>query len=82
MVLFGILNHEETDIDKLSSLTEVKGMLATLREKIHESGKREGKREGKRDGVFETARNMKAEGLNEALIARITGLKVTDIRKL
>jgi len=47
-----------------------------------EEGKEEGKAEGKAEGKIETARNMKQEGFDTAVIAKITGLPTAEIERL
>jgi predicted transposase/invertase (TIGR01784 family) len=51
-----------------------------------ESAKAEGREEGLKEGRYEekltTVRTMLAENINITLIAKITGLSITDIQKL
>jgi predicted transposase/invertase (TIGR01784 family) len=44
--------------------------------------KAEGKAEGKVEGKTESARRMKADGVEVALIAKYTGLSAADIEAL
>ena len=44
--------------------------------------KKEGLALGKEEGLLQTARRMKAKGLNFALIAEITGLSEAEIERL
>ena len=47
-----------------------------------EMGIEEGREEGRREMQFETAKALKAEGIDLSVISRCTGLSVEDIQKL
>ena len=61
-----------------------------LKQECFDSGKQEGYELGVQDGVeqgieqgkFDAARNMLAENVSEAAIARYTGLSVVKVREL
>ena len=53
----------------------------TLLEKLEEKGKIEGKLEGIIEGKIETARNLKAEGIDIAIILKTTGLTVEQLKE-
>jgi predicted transposase/invertase (TIGR01784 family) len=85
---------EKLDLKKITSLMEAKTMLATkwkdyenkLREQGlvqgREQGLVQGLEQGERRKAVETARKMKAEGLDSTLIRRITGLSVKELEEL
>jgi predicted transposase/invertase (TIGR01784 family) len=54
------------------------GVEMTFSEKILEEGRKEGEKKARR----ETAKKMKAKGLNLELIAETTGLSKNEIEKL
>jgi predicted transposase/invertase (TIGR01784 family) len=78
------------DLGKITSLKEAKTMFATklkeyeqkLREQGREQGIEQGREQGERRNAVETARKMKAEGLDSALICRITGLSQKEVAEL
>ena len=47
-----------------------------------QDAREEGREEGRAEGLTETARNMKTEGFDFPLIARMTGLTNEEIEKL
>ncbi|MDR0851025.1 MAG: hypothetical protein LBN36_00880 [Clostridiales Family XIII bacterium] len=75
-MLFTEYNLED---DKQVSYEE--GMIDGIAKGIAE-GKAEGIAEGEAKGKVETARGMKADGLDVALIAKYTGLSMTEIENL
>ena len=61
-----------TLLEKLEEKGELRGM---------EKGKIEGKLEGKIEGKIETARNLKAEGIDIAIIRKTTGLTEEQLKE-
>ena len=53
----------------------------TFLEKLEEKGKIEGKLEGILEGKIETARNLKAEGIDIAIILKTTGLTEEQLKE-
>ena len=47
-----------------------------------EKGLQEGLEEGRRKAILETAKNMKADGMETAAICRYTGLSEEEVEKL
>ncbi|GAB6089540.1 Rpn family recombination-promoting nuclease/putative transposase [Spirochaeta dissipatitropha] len=71
-----------SEIDKVQQLTEVKTMLAEVVDKIEQRGEQRGMQQGIQQKAHEDARKMRDEGLEIALISRITGLSEEEIREL
>ena len=65
---------EPEESAKINNIMEVKDMLTLLADRI--------KLEGKLEGKLETAKKMKAEGLDLDLIRRVTGLSKEEIEKV
>ena len=49
---------------------------------VKKMGIEEGRKEGRQEGKCDTARNMKTEGFDSSLIARMTGLTREEIERL
>lgn len=64
------------------SSKEAKQMLEVALQKERKGYFNDGKREGKREGQQEMARKMIAKGFELALVAEVTGLSETTLRKL
>ena len=47
-------------------------------EEGHEEGLEEGREEGREEGLLEAARNLKALGLDDETILKVTGIRLTD----
>ena len=77
------------EIEKMISLTDIEAMkeifpkeseqLGKEREQI---GKEIGIEEGMEKGIIKTAENMKKEGIDSLIIAKVTGLSIDEIEKL
>ena len=82
--------EQEAYEDSLKVYRDLKNVLDTARDEAFEEGKAQGKEEGKAEGKAEgqveerlaIARNMKTQGLNNAMIQQITGLSTQDIDRL
>ena len=81
------------EIEKMISLTDIEAMkeifpkeseqLGKEREQIgKEIGKEIGIEEGMEKGIIKTAENMKKEGIDSLIIAKVTGLSIDEIKKL
>jgi predicted transposase/invertase (TIGR01784 family) len=74
------------DIEQISDITEVKGMLATrLKEygrRLKEEGREEGREEERERSRRETALKMKEKGFSIEQIIEITGLSSEEVEKL
>ncbi len=81
------------EIEKMISLTDIEAMkeifpkeseqLGKEREQIgKEIGKEIGIEEGMEKGIIKTAENMKKEGMDSSIIAKVTGLSIDEIEKL
>jgi len=63
-------------------IQDERGALVHAREEGRAEGLAAGRQEGEQAKAMETARKMRQEGLDLALIAKITGLEVSEIERL
>ncbi len=59
-----------------------KGGYMDIKEEIRLEGRWEGRQEGRQEGREEVIRNMLREKVDLAVIAKVTGLPVREIKKL
>ncbi|WNJ19303.1 hypothetical protein [Pontibacter sp. G13] len=74
--IFG--EEAEAHEDSLKSYRDLKNALATA----FEEGREEGKEEGREEEKMNTVRNSLKAGLPLEVIARITGLSISEIEKM
>ena len=67
----------EEELDVRYSIGKKEGLEEGLAE-----GREKGLAEGKKDAACDTARKMKADGLDAGIIAKYTGLSIEEIKKL
>lgn len=67
----------EEELDVRYSIGKKEGLEEGLAE-----GREKGLAEGKKDAAYDTARKMKADGLDAGIIAKYTGLSIEEIKKL
>jgi len=60
----------------------VKAAVDTAREEGRDEGRDEGREEGREEGLIIAAKNMKAEGTDNRMIAKVTGLSLEEIERL
>jgi predicted transposase/invertase (TIGR01784 family) len=66
----------------ISERTLIKGYFRQGHAEGHAEGLAEGMKKGEMYGLIKTARNMKIEGMEVSLIAKMTGLTEEDINRL
>ena len=77
---------EAAVVEPIRSVWEVKSMFATklkeYGERLKEEARKEALQEGRREGRRETARALKEQGVDSAIIAKTTGLSLPEIEAL
>lgn len=88
MKMDNAIKRAEEKLETLSMDASALALYRAREDSLHEranminSAKAEGRVEGRAEGKLETARKMLAKGLDEALIADITGWSASEIRRL
>ena len=72
----GVINESKKNYWDYNSTIE------TAERKGEAKGRVEGRAEGERSMAMETAREMKADGMTAAIIAKYTGLAIEEIESL
>ena len=73
------------EIEKMISLTDIEAMKEIFPKESEQLGKEReqiGKEIGIEEGIIKTAENMKKEGMDSSIIAKVTGLSIDEIEKL
>ena len=73
------------EIEKMISLTDIEAMKEIFPKESEQLGKEReqiGKEIGIEEGIIKTAENMKKEGMDSSIIAKVTGLSIDEIKKL
>jgi hypothetical protein len=77
-----VVNLDQKERDMLSRQERGEELWASIELMKIREARQEGLDEGKAEGRVETARKMKVDGLDVALIAKYTGISVEEIKKL
>ena len=73
------------EIEKMISLTDIEAMKEIFPKESEQLGKEReqiGKEIRIEEGIIKTAENMKKEGMDSSIIAKVTGLSIDEIKKL
>ena len=74
--------EDEVDMEELGYKIGMEEGLDIGRKEGREEGRKEGREEGERNKSIQIATGMKQEGLDSALIAKLTKLSLEEIEKL